>query len=126
MTKLDHLIIRVKDLQASLSFYTSVLGFVSEGTDGPFTVLRVNPDFEILLAAWPTLGSEHYAFAVSQAEFERIFMQIRSAGIQYGGAPDSVGSNEGPGEESGARGLAPTLYFHDPNNHLLEIRYYVD
>jgi hypothetical protein len=32
--------------------------------------------------------------------------------------------NTGPGEESGARGLAPTLYFNDPNNHLLEIRTY--
>jgi hypothetical protein len=35
-----------------------------------------------------------------------------------------VGTTRGPGEESGARGLAPTLYFFDPNQHLLEIRCY--
>ena len=37
-----------------------------------------------------------------------------------------VGTNTGPGEESGARGRAPTLYFNDPNKHLLEIRTYED
>jgi hypothetical protein len=36
----------------------------------------------------------------------------------------NVGSNEGPGEEVGARGPAPTVYFYDPNKHLLEIRTY--
>jgi hypothetical protein len=30
----------------------------------------------------------------------------------------------GPGEESGARGLATTPYYNDPNKHLLEIRTY--
>lgn len=84
MATLDHFILKVNDLEASVAFYAGVLGFASEGTDGPFTVLRVNPEFQIQLAPWGT----------------------------------------GPGQESGARGLAPTLYFNDPNKHLLEIRSY--
>jgi hypothetical protein len=32
--------------------------------------------------------------------------------------------NTGPGEEIGARGTAPRLYFNDPNRHLIEIRAY--
>ena len=124
MPKLDHFIMKVNDIATSVSFYTEVLGFAAEGTDGPFTVIRVGPDCQIQLAPWGTPGHEHYAFAVSRAEFDRIFERIKAAGIAHGPAFDSVGSNQGPGEESGARGLAPTLYFFDPNKHLLEIRTY--
>ena len=124
MATLDHFILKVNDLEASLAFYTGVLGFAAEGTDGPFTVLRVGPDFQIQMAQWGTPGSEHYAFAVSGAEFDRIFSRIKSAGIDYGPTFDSVGSNKGPGSESGAQGFAPTVYFFDPNKHLLEIRSY--
>lgn len=124
MATLDHLILKVNDLEASVAFYTGVLGFAVEGRDGPFTVLRVNPEFQIQLAPWGTPGLEHYAFAVSPEAFEQIFGRIRAAGIEYGPTFHAVGTNTGPGQESGARGLAPTLYFNDPNKHLLEIRSY--
>jgi catechol 2,3-dioxygenase-like lactoylglutathione lyase family enzyme len=121
---LDHLILKVNDLPASIAFYTSVLGFTLVGPDGPFTVLRAGPDLQLQLAPWGTPGFEHYAFAVSPAEFEQIFARIRAAGVAFGPTFDSVGANSGPGEESGAHGPAPTLYFSDPNKHLLEIRAY--
>jgi catechol 2,3-dioxygenase-like lactoylglutathione lyase family enzyme len=124
MATLDHLILKVNDLAASVKFYTEVLGFVVEGTDGPFTVVRAGPDFQLQLAPWGTPGFEHYAFAVSKSEFEAIFTRIKAAGIAHGPAFDAVGANTQPGEEAGARGLAPTLYFNDPNKHLLEIRTY--
>lgn len=121
---LDHVILKVSDLQASVAFYTSILGFTLEGMDGPFTVLRVNRDFVIQLAPHGTSGFEHYAFAVSRSEFNAILARIKASGIDHGPSFDSVGKNSVPGEETGARGLAPTLYFNDPNKHLLEIRYY--
>ena len=124
MATLDHLILRVNDLEASLAFYTDVLGFAMQGREGAFTVIRVNDDCVLQLAPYGTPGFEHYAFAVTKAEFAQIFDRIRNAGIAYGPTFDSVGSNQGPGEESGARGQAPTLYFFDPNKHLLEIRSY--
>jgi catechol 2,3-dioxygenase-like lactoylglutathione lyase family enzyme len=124
MAKLDHIILKVNDLQASVTFYRDVLEFTLEGTDGPFTVLRAGPDFLLQLAPWGTPGLEHYAFAVSKAEFRHIFDRIKAAGIAFGPTFDSVGANSEPGQETGARGLAPTLYFNDPNQHLLEIRTY--
>ena len=124
MATLDHIILKVNDLAASVKFYTEVLGFTAEGTDGPFTVLRVGPDVQLQLAPWGTPGFEHYAFAVSKAEFEAIFSRIKVPGIAHGFTFDAVGANTEPGEETGARGLAPTLYFNDPNKHLLEIRTY--
>jgi catechol 2,3-dioxygenase-like lactoylglutathione lyase family enzyme len=126
MTTLDHIIVKVNELDASIDFYTSLLGFTHEGTDGPFTVLRINPDLILLLAPYGTPGHEHYAFAVSPLEFAKILERLREKGIDYGPAFDRVGSNAGPGQDTGARGLAPTLYFNDPNRHLLEIRAYPD
>ena len=124
MAVLDHLIIKVNDLDASVAFYTDVLGFHSRGMDGPFAVIGVSDTLQLQLAPWGTPGFEHYAFAVSRADFDTIFNRIKHAGLDYGPSFESVGSNTGPGVESGARGEAPTLYFNDPNKHLLEIRTY--
>jgi catechol 2,3-dioxygenase-like lactoylglutathione lyase family enzyme len=124
MATIDHIIVRVNDLQASVAFYTGILGFTLEGKDGPFTLIQVSADFQLLLYQRHTEGYEHYAFAMSRAEFTDVFERIKAAGLAYGPSFDSVGKNSGMGEERGARGLAPTIYFNDPNNHLLEIRTY--
>ncbi|OWQ86941.1 hypothetical protein CDN99_19765 [Roseateles aquatilis] len=124
MATLDHLILKVNDLAESLGFYTGILGFSNEGTSGPFTVIRVGPDCQLQLAPWGTAGMEHYAFSVTPDEFERIFARVQAAGIGHGPSFHAVGTNTGPGEEVGARGAAPTLYFNDPNQHLIEIRAY--
>jgi catechol 2,3-dioxygenase-like lactoylglutathione lyase family enzyme len=121
---LDHLIIRVNDMDASVRFYTEVLGLRSEGSEGPFGVLRVNPELTLQLAAWSTEGNEHFAFAMGKAEFEAVFKRVREAGIAYGDAFDRVGNMKGPGQESGARGVGKAVYFFDPNRHLIEIRSY--
>jgi catechol 2,3-dioxygenase-like lactoylglutathione lyase family enzyme len=126
MPAIDHLIVKVNDLATSVAFYTRVLGFVSEGSDGPFTIVRVGDECQLQLAPWGTTGGEHYAFAVAPSAFEAIFARLRSENIAYGPSFDRVGSNQGPGEETGARGTAPTLYFFDPDRHLLEIRCYAD
>ncbi|WP_214278627.1 hypothetical protein, partial [Escherichia coli] len=62
--------------------------------------------------------------AVTPAEFDAIFARIRAAGLAHGPTFDAVGTNTGPGSEVGARGAGPTLYFNDPNQHLIEIRAY--
>lgn len=124
MAHLDHIILKVNDLEASIHFYTRIMGFANAGVDGPFTIIRSGRDFQMQLAPWGTPGYEHYAFSVSKNEFEDIFQRVKDNAIEYGPTFDSVGSNTGPGIESGAKGDAPTLYFNDPNKHLIEIRTY--
>ena len=106
-----------------MRFYTEVMGFGAEGEDGPFAVIRVGPD-TLQLAPWGTAGGHHHAFALSPEEFESAFDRVRAAGPPYGDSFHEVGNMQGPGEESGARGLGPTLYFFDPNGHLIELRHY--
>ena len=121
---LDHLILKVNDRDESVRFYTEMLGFTDEGQDGPFSVLRVSPELTLQLAPWGSQGGDHLAFALSRHDFDACFERVKQAGIEYGDAFDSVGNGKGPGTETGARGPAPTVYFFDPNRHLLEIRSY--
>ena len=124
MTAIDHLILNVNEVSSSVDFYVNVLGFELEGEDGPFTVIRVNEEFTLQLAPWGTGGNEHLAFALSRQDFEAAFARLKEKGIPYGDSFHSVGNNSGPGNETGAKGPAPTLYMNDPNNHLIEIRTY--
>jgi catechol 2,3-dioxygenase-like lactoylglutathione lyase family enzyme len=124
MAELDHLILLVNDRRESIAFYTNVLGFADEGRDGPFSVVRVSATCTLQLAERRTDGGEHLAFAMRRAEFDIVFDRLRTQAIPYGDAFDKVGSGRGPGNEIGARGPGKTVYFFDPNRHLLEIRCY--
>jgi len=122
--QLDHTIVAVNDLDASIRFYRDVLGLDYEGTKDPFAVMRITPDLTIQLAPWGTTGGVHLAFAMSRAEFEQVFKRIREGGIEFGDSFHSVGNQKGPGEETGARGPGAAVYCFDPNRHLIEIRHY--
>jgi len=122
--ELDHIILAVNDVAQTVAFYERILGFGSEGQDGPFTVLRVAPDFTLQLAPWGTKGGEHLAFSMTRAEFDAVFQRLRDERIPFGDSFHAVGNDRGPGVESGARGPGETVYFFDPSKHLLEIRHY--
>jgi catechol 2,3-dioxygenase-like lactoylglutathione lyase family enzyme len=122
--QLDHLILSVNDLDESVEFYTAILGLGSDGVREPFSIIRVTADLAVQLAPWGTQGGEHLAFAMERSEFDEIFGRVRRAGIDYGDSFHSVGNMQGPGDEPGARGPGKSLYFFDPNRHLIEIRYY--
>jgi catechol 2,3-dioxygenase-like lactoylglutathione lyase family enzyme len=122
--ELDHVILPVGDLARSAAFYAEILGLALEPESERFALLRVTPTFGIQLAAWGTSGGQHLAFGMSQHEFEAAFARIVAAGIPYGGSFDTVGSMTEPGDETGARGIGKSLYFFDPDRHLIEIRHY--
>jgi catechol 2,3-dioxygenase-like lactoylglutathione lyase family enzyme len=124
LATIDHVILKVNDVQASVAFYVDVLGFEHGGQDGPFTVVRAGDGCVIQLAPWGTEGGDHLAFALAPEEFGRAFERVRARGIPYGDTFDRVGSNVGPGRETGARGAGPTVYMFDPSKHLIEIRTY--
>ncbi len=121
---LDHLILQVNDLSESVRFYTELLGLTDEGRREPFAVVRVTSDFTIQLAPWGTKGGEHLAFAMPRAEFDEVFRKVREGEVPFGDSFESVGNMKGPGDATGARGPGASLYFFDPNKHLIEIRHY--
>lgn len=122
--QLDHMILLVNDRGLSIEFYTQILGFAYEGDREPFSVIRVNDQLTLQLAAWGTTGGTHLAFVMSRSEFEEVFDRVRQSGIPYGDSFQSVGNMRGPGDEAGARGPGKAVYVFDPSKHLIEVRHY--
>jgi catechol 2,3-dioxygenase-like lactoylglutathione lyase family enzyme len=63
-----------------------------------------------------TFESHHYAFQVSDEEFDAIFARIKQAGLEY--SSDPMHQNIGEiNHRKGGRGV----YFYNPNGHNLEL-----
>jgi catechol 2,3-dioxygenase-like lactoylglutathione lyase family enzyme len=122
--QLDHMILPVADRDASIEFFTAILGCTYEGETEPFSVIRVTPDLTLQLAPWGTDGGVHLAFALTRADFDATFGRVKAAGIPYGDSFHAVGNMQGPGDEPGAHGDGKAVYLFDPNQHLIEIRHY--
>ena len=121
---LDHIIVNVNDIESTLKFWKTLFDFKTEGQSGPFTVLRITPDLTFQFAPWGTDGGSHFAFCLEQDEFEKMFTKLKELEIPYGDSFHTVGTQTGPGLEEGAKGMGKSIYFFDPNRHLLEIRTY--
>ena len=122
---LDHTILEVHDLTESLSFYRDVVGLQHKGRDGSFEALLITPDLALeLYVEWPVGGPRHLAFAMDRTTFQATFERIREAGIAYGDGPSRTENMKGPGRSSGVHGSTDSVYFKDPNGHILEILTY--
>jgi catechol 2,3-dioxygenase-like lactoylglutathione lyase family enzyme len=123
--QLDHMILEVHDLTESLSFYRDVVGLEYKGKGGPFEGFLITPDAALeLYDEWPVVGMRHLAFAMDRATFEVTFERIRNAGIKYGDGPSHTENMKGPGPSTGVHGSSDSVYFKDPNGHILEILTY--
>ena len=91
---------------------------------GSFAVVRVNEDFTLDFVVKGKFRPQHFAFAMDGPEFEKVFGQIKDAGIAYGDGPYDVSNMKGPSTTQGARGEGKAVYFRDPNGHILEIKTY--
>ena len=125
--RLDHTIVPAKDKAASARFFADVFGLTVKPGPSYFAQVQVNEgltfDFSDEPENWggpgfdPGAGrSLHYAFHVSDAEFEAIFKRVKAEAIPYGSEPDDH-ENGKINTRRGGRGF----YFEDPYGHLLEV-----
>jgi len=116
--KLNHTIVHSLDQRAAADFYAALFGLPAPKPFGPF--LDVEVANEVTLAFLNADGMEiqmqHYAFLVSEKEFDQIFGRIRSRGLKYWADPGRTQEAE-INHHFGGRGV----YFRDPSGHLLEI-----
>ncbi|MET0660481.1 MAG: VOC family protein [Steroidobacteraceae bacterium] len=115
--QLNHTIVPARDAHASASFLTEILGLDAPTRFGPFWAVAlsngVTLDFQDSDEAMPI---EHYAFLVSEAEFDAIFARIQSRGLEYWADPAHRRARQ-INHNDGGRGV----YWNDPNGHYLEI-----
>ncbi len=124
--ELNHTVIPARDKLASAKFFARVFGLAfDESAIGYFAPVRVNDALTLDFADnddWTDsaegdrIAVHHYAFKVSEAEFDAIFARIQADGIPYGSEPFSRADMQ-INHRGGGRGV----YFDDPDGHILEI-----
>lgn len=122
---LDHLVLTVKNLEATTRFYTQVMGMDRE-TFGEGRVALVFGKQKINLheqgkefepkAAHPAPGSADLCF-LTQTPLLEAMVFVQSHGVEI---------LEGPVPRTGATGAIESFYFRDPDSNLIEVSNEVD
>ncbi|QQM41153.1 VOC family protein [Streptomyces liliifuscus] len=115
--ELNHTIVAAHDKKTSARFLADILGLAVSPQYGPFVPVHIpnGVTLDYMDVSGP-IPPQHYAFLVSEDDFDTIFARIRDAGLTYWADPfhhhvDEINTNDG------GRGT----YFDDPNGHNLEI-----
>jgi catechol 2,3-dioxygenase-like lactoylglutathione lyase family enzyme len=113
---LNHTIVSARDREGSAHFLSAILGLAEPETVGPFAVVQIGETSLDFVETEEEIHPQHYAFLVTEAEFDAIFQRIMSQGLAHWADP--YRRTEGQiNTWDGGRGV----YWNDPNGHLLEI-----
>jgi catechol 2,3-dioxygenase-like lactoylglutathione lyase family enzyme len=113
---LNHTIVPASDKEMSARWFARVFGLSYEGPMGHFAPVKVNDTLTLDFDDWDKFDMHHYAFHVSEEEFDSIFGRVKTEGIAYGSGPRSLEDMD-INTRLGGRGV----YFRDPNGHILEL-----
>lgn len=116
--ELNHTIVYSQDKRESAEFLANILDLEVGAEWGPFIPVATSNGVTLDFATIPaeSITMQHYAFLISDEEFDEAFGRIKRAGITYYADPHG----KQPGEinhHHGGRGL----YFKDPAGHGMEI-----
>jgi catechol 2,3-dioxygenase-like lactoylglutathione lyase family enzyme len=114
--QLNHTIVAARDRDASARFLTELLGLSEPVVLGPFAIVQIGATSLDFIESDGEIAAQHYAFLVTELEFDEIFGRIRERGLAYWADPSRKRRGE-INEWDGGRGV----YWDDPNGHLLEI-----
>ena len=117
--QLNHTIAGSRDAEAGARFLTEMLGLPEPTRFGPFQVVEVSNGVSIDFMDYgkdADIPGIHYAFLVTEDEFDQVWDRIRERGLDFWADPHSEHKNE-INHHDGGRGL----YWPHPDGHLLEI-----
>ena len=120
LSKLDHLVLTVSDIEKTISFYVSVMSMKKEVFGQGRVALKYGNqkinlhefgnEFEPK-AKKPTPGSADLCF-ITKTPLNEAMTQVTSCGVEI---------IEGPVERTGAKGPIRSFYFRDPDHNLIEV-----
>ncbi|WKX73113.1 VOC family protein [Streptomyces sp. XD-27] len=117
--ELNHTIVGARDKQVSAEFFGTIFGLEVGEPAGPFVPVTTANGVTLDFANVPEgaeIAPQHYAFLVSEEEFDAIFGRVQEAGLTYWADPARRREGE-INHNDGGRGV----YFLDPDGHYLEI-----
>jgi len=115
--QLNHTIVNCSNQSESSSFLVEILGRPAATRFGPFHVVSLDNDVSLdYLQTDKLIEQQHYAFLITESEFDAVLGRIIDRGITYWADPDRTRTGE-INRSDGGRGV----YFNDPDGHLLEV-----
>ncbi|HEY2683108.1 MAG TPA: VOC family protein [Steroidobacteraceae bacterium] len=115
--QLNHTIVHASDPAKSARFLAKILGRPDPIRFGHFQVVELDNGVSLdFAAANGPIQPQHYAFLISETDFDAVFERIREQALEYWADP----RRSRPGEinrNDGGRGV----YFPDPDGHYLEV-----
>ncbi len=129
ITELDHIVLRVRDVEKSLRFYSEVLGLPTERVAQwrageirfPSVRLNANTIIDLFASEQEPIGREgarnqdHYCMVIEPTDMEALKAGFEALGVAI---------QAGPGRRWGARGDGVSLYIYDPDDNVVELRHY--
>jgi catechol 2,3-dioxygenase-like lactoylglutathione lyase family enzyme len=124
VTGLDHFVLRVRDLDASVAFYRDLLGlpiemleeyragtrpFVSARVGGPLIDLVPDPTYDGALG-----GLMHFCLRVDGGLTDMVLPRLRAAGVTI--------IEDAPMVRLGATGYGRSIYIRDPDGYVVELK----
>ena len=113
---LNHTIVPARDKDAAARCFAQLFGLACHAPGDHFAPVQVNAALTFLFANATEFESHHYAFHVSETEFDDIFQRVKEAGLTYGSTPWSLDDRQ-LNDWNGGRGV----YFKDLDGHLHEL-----
>src|SRR5258708_7058600 len=104
---LDHTIVPARDKEESARFFARIFGLEYNGPVSHFAPVKINDTLTVDFDNWDSFERHHYAFKVSEAEFDGIFDRVRSEGLVYGSGPRSAENMEINHRNGGRRFFFP-------------------
>ncbi|MGH3157301.1 MAG: VOC family protein [Streptosporangiaceae bacterium] len=115
--ELNHTIVPARDPQASAQFLAGILGLAVDPPVAHFTPVTLANGVSLDFDRYDRVDEHHYAFQLSEEEFEAAFGRIKDSGITYYADPGCRQPGQVYTSGNGRRGT----YFKDPDGHLMEI-----
>ncbi len=115
--RIDHVVLRVRDLEAMVRFYEQALGFKEERRLEKLGLVQMRAGASLLDlvasdAEVDAPNMDHLCFKVSPFDRDAIVTMLEPFGISVG---ETV-------ERYGAEGNGPSVYFRDPEGNQLELK----
>jgi catechol 2,3-dioxygenase-like lactoylglutathione lyase family enzyme len=114
--QLNHTIVHALDREESATFFAEVLGFDGPVDAGYFLEIETGNGVNLDFAPAESVEPQHYAFLVTEREFDEIFGRITERGLTHWADPSRQQVDQ-INRHDGGRGV----YFCDPSGHFLEI-----
>lgn len=112
---LNHTIVPSRDKEAASRFFANIFGLKATKADH-FEAVRLNDQLTMLFDNSTSFEAHHYAFHVSDAEFDAILSRVKAVGLALGSGPKRPDDGR-LNDWNGGRGF----YFKTPDGHLLEL-----